>query len=178
MKRLVTALAGVMLVPVWAPAAMCTAASNTASTLFPVNEGTQLETHALVDCHPATGSCDFTVGADLRTPDGVTGFPPDLWARQSTDIRPTNRQAYLDVHVSGPPWNRVMKKGGSDVITTIYMGEGPPDKYQTVGRIDSTDWSTGQPKTDVNVIVCTHIQVVYTGVNLTSPSTCAQTTFS
>jgi hypothetical protein len=26
--------------------------------------------------------------------------------------------------------------------------------------------------------VCTHMQVVYTGVNITSPSTCAQTSFS
>jgi hypothetical protein len=58
------------------------------------------------------------------------------------------------------------------------MGDGPPDKYQTVGRIDSTDGRTEQPRTDVNVIVCTHIQVVYNGVNVTSPSTCAQTTFS
>jgi hypothetical protein len=58
------------------------------------------------------------------------------------------------------------------------MGDGPPDKYQTVGRIDSTDGRTEQPRTDVNVIVCTHIQVVYKGVNVTSPSTCAQTTFS
>jgi hypothetical protein len=71
-----------------------------------------------------------------------------------------------------------MKEGGSDVITTVYFGDGPPDKYQTTGRIDSADWSTGQPKTDVNVIVCTHMQVVYTGINITSPSTCAQTTFS
>ena len=60
----------------------------------------------------------------------------------------------------------------------VARGGGPPDKYQTTGRIDSTDWSTGQPKTDVNVIVCTHIQVVYSGINTTSPSTCAQTTFS
>ncbi|MGZ4584334.1 MAG: hypothetical protein ACXVYI_08245, partial [Mycobacterium sp.] len=37
---------------------------------------------------------------------------------------------------------------------------------------------TGQPKTDNNVIACTHVQVVYPGVNITSPSTCAQTTFS
>lgn len=57
-------------------------------------------------------------------------------------------------------------------------GEGPPEKYQTVGQIDSTDWSTGQPRTDERVIVCTHIQVVYSGVNITSPSTCAQTAFS
>jgi hypothetical protein len=85
--------------------------------------------------------------------------------------------AYLDVHGTGQ-FERVMKAMGSDEVTTVYFGEGPPDKYQTTGRIDSTDWSTGQPKTDVNVIVCTHIQVVYTGVNTTSPSTCAQTTFS
>jgi hypothetical protein len=85
--------------------------------------------------------------------------------------------AYLDAHATGQ-FERVMKAMGSDEITTVYFGEGPPDKYQTTGRIDSTDWSTGQPKTDVNVIVCTHIQVVYTGVNITSPATCAQTTFS
>lgn len=178
MKRLATALAGVGLALAFMPPAVCAAASNTATTLFPVDEATQLETHTFVDCHRTTGSCDFTVGADLRTPDGVTGFPSDLWSRQSTEIRSSNRLTYLDVHAGGPPWNRVMKEGGSDEITTIYMGDGPPDKYQTVGRIDSTDWRTGQPKTDTNVIVCTHIQVVYTGVNLTSPSTCAQTTFS
>jgi hypothetical protein len=85
--------------------------------------------------------------------------------------------AYLDAHATSQ-FERVMKEGGSDVITTVYFGDGPPDKYQTTGRIDSTDWSTGSPKTDVNVIVCAHMQVVYTGVNITSPSTCAQTTFS
>jgi hypothetical protein len=58
------------------------------------------------------------------------------------------------------------------------MGEGPLEKYQTVGRIDSTSWRTGQPSLDVNVIACTHIQVVYSGVNITSPSTCAQANFS
>lgn len=174
-RRVTTGLAGVVLVLASAPTS--SAASNTATTLFPVDEGTQLETHNTLDCHAGTGSCDFTVGADLRTPNGVSGFPPGLWARQTTEIRSTNRLAYLDAHATGQ-YERVMKQGGTDVITTIYMGEGPPEKYQTSGRIDSTDWHTGQPKTDVNVIVCTHIQVVYPGVNLTSPSTCAQTTFA
>ena len=41
-----------------------------------------------------------------------------------------------------------------------------------------TDWRTGQPRTNVNVILCTHIQVVYSGVNVTSPSTCAQANFA
>src|ERR1700747_1806944 len=66
---------------------------------------------------------------------------------------------------------------GSDEITAVYFGEGPPDKYQTTGRIDSIDWSKGQPKIDVNVIVCTHIQVVYTGVNITSPATARRPLF-
>ncbi|GFG74222.1 hypothetical protein [Mycobacterium botniense] len=178
MKRLFVALAGVGPVLAVIPPTPCVAASNNATTVFPVDETTQLETHTLVDCHRATGSCDFTAGANLRTPDGVTGFPPGLWARQSTEVRSTDRLTYLDVHATGGPFTKVFKEGGPDVITTIYWGEGPPDKYQTVGRIDSTDWRTGQPKTDTTVIVCAHIQVVYTGVNLTSPSTCAQTTFS
>lgn len=158
-------------------AATASAASSTATTLFPLDGPNQLETRALVDCHKATGSCDFTAGAVRRTPTGVTGFPHELWARQTTEIRSSNRLAYLDAHATGQ-YERVMKAGGSDVITTVYFAEGPPEKYQTTGRIDSTDWTTGQPKTDVNVIVCTHIQVVYTGVNITSPATCAQTTFS
>jgi hypothetical protein len=88
MKRLAAALAGVGLALVFTPPAFSSAASNTATTLLPVDEATQLETYTLVDCHRATGSCDFTVGADLRTLDGVTGFPSDLWSRQSTEVAP------------------------------------------------------------------------------------------
>lgn len=177
MMRLIAGFAAVGLMLTLLPSPISSAASNTATTLFPLDGANQLETHTLVDCHKADGHCDFTAEADMRTPDGVTGFPPSLWARQTTEIRSTNRLAYLDAHATGQ-FERVMKEGGSDMITTVYFGDGPPDKYQTTGRIDSTDWSTGQPKTDVNVIVRTHMQVVYTGVNITSPSTCAQTTFS
>jgi hypothetical protein len=179
-KQLVIALAvlgfnGLMLA--LAPPAVSPAASNNATTLMPLPDGTQLETYVRLDCHNANGSCDFTVGADRRAGDGVTGFPNDLWSRQSTTIRPNDRLTYLDVHATAQ-YDRVNKDGGSDEVTTIYMGEGPPEKYQTVGRIDSTSWRTGQPSLDVNVIACTHIQVVYSGVNITSPSTCAQANFS
>jgi hypothetical protein len=177
MKRLVTALAGVGLVFSLTPPPVSSAASNTATSPMPLNDGTQLETRAVLDCHRANGSCDFTVGADRKAGDGVSGFPNDLWSRQSTTIRPTDRLAYLDVHATAQ-YDRVFKQGGTDNVTTVFMGDGPPDKYQTTGRIDSTDWRTGQPRTDVPVIMCTHIQVVYSGVNITSPSTCAQTTFS
>ena len=159
------------------PPAVSPAASNTATSLIPLPDGTQLETFARLDCHPANGSCDFTVGADRRAGDGVDGFPNDLWSRQSTDIRSMDRLAYLDVHATAQ-YDRVIKEGGNDKVTTIYMGEGPLEKYQTTGRIDSTDWHTGQPRTNVPVIICTHIQVVYGGVNITSPSTCAQANFS
>jgi len=67
--------------------AVSSAASSTATTLMPLNDGTQLENRAVLDCHRANGSCDFTIGADRKAGDGVTGFPSDLWSRQSTDIR-------------------------------------------------------------------------------------------
>lgn len=177
MMRLVSGFAVVAVMPMFLAAGVCAAASNTATTLFPLDGPNQLETRVVLNCFKADGHCDFTAGADMLAPDGVTGFPPGLWARQTTEIRSSNRMAYLDAHADGQ-YERVHKSMGSDEITTIYMGEGPPDKYQTHGRIDSTDWQTGQPKTDNNVIACTHIQVVYSGVNITSPSTCAQTTFS
>ena len=177
MRRLVKGFAVVGGMLVLLPSPISSAASNTATTLFPLDGPNQLETHTTLDCFKSGGFCNFVAGADMRTPDGVTGFPNDLWARQTVEIRSSNRMAYLDAHANGQ-YERVNKAMGNDEITTVYFGGGPPDKYQTTGRIDSTDWSTGQPKTDVNVIVCTHIQVVYTGINTTSPSTCAQTTFS
>src|SRR5262249_53726471 len=177
MMRLLTGFAVVAGMLALLPGPVSSAASNDATTLFPLDGPNQLETHAFLNCFKSDGHCDFTVGADMRTPDGVTGFPPGLWARQTTEVRSPNRMAYLDTHANGQ-FERVHKAMGSDEITTVYFGEGPPDKYQTTGRIPSTDGGTGQPKTDISVIACTHIQVVYSGVNIPSPSTCAQTTFS
>ncbi|HTY33573.1 hypothetical protein [Mycobacterium sp.] len=177
MKRLLPGFAVVGAMLAVLPSPIAGAASNTATTLFPLDGPNQLETHMTLECFKSGGFCNFTAGADMQTPDGVTGFPNDLWARQTTEIRSSNRLAYLDAHANGQ-YERVHKAMGNDEVTTVYFGGGPPDKYQTSGRIDSTDWQTGQPKTDINVVTCTHIQVVYGGVNITSPSTCAQTTFS
>ena len=158
------------------PTPVALAASNTATTSS-ADGPNQLETHAFLNCFKGDGHCDFVVGADVRAPDGVTGFPPGLWARQTTEIRSSNRLAYMDVHGTGQ-FERVMKSMGSDEVTTVYMGEGPPDKYQTTGRIDSTDWATGPPKTDVRRIACTHIQVVYTGSTSRRPPPARRRTFS
>lgn len=177
MMRLMTALAGVGVMLALQPPAVSFAASNTATSLIPLNDGSQLETRAYLDCHAANGSCDFTVSAGRRTGPDLDGFPHDLWSRQSTDIRSSDRTLYLDVHANAQ-YDRVFKEGGNDNVTTIYMGEGPLEKYQTTGRIDATDWHTGQSRINVPVIMCTLIQVVYGGNNITSPSTCAQAKFS
>nr|WP_231883322.1 hypothetical protein [Mycobacterium leprae] len=63
------------------------ATSNTVTTVLPDNNMTQLEMHAVLACHKVTGSCNFTTKAKMRTSDGVTGFPPVLWAHQTTEIR-------------------------------------------------------------------------------------------
>lgn len=176
LQRVMALLTGVGLTVGLAPPS--SAAVDSADTSFPIDETTQLEMHARVDCSAANGTCEFYTAANLRTPDGVTGFPDDLWARQSTEIRSMDRMSYLDVKAFGGPFTKVFKEGGPDVITTIYFGGGPPDKYVTTGTISSTNYSTGRPQTSGDVIVCAHVQVVYSGVNITAPSTCAQTRFS
>lgn len=124
MMRLVSGFAVVAALPMLLPAGVCAAASNTATTLFPLDGPNQLETRVILNCFKSDGHCDFTAGADMLTPDRVTGFPPGLWARQTTEIRSSNRLAYLDAHADGQ-YERVHKSMGSDEITTIYMGEAP-----------------------------------------------------
>jgi hypothetical protein len=178
MKRLAALLAGSLLIAAFVPPATSQAAANHGDSSFPIDDVTQLEVHVHLNCTLATKECDFDTQADLRTPDGVTGFPADLWARQSTETRSSDRLSYLQPQINGGFFTKVFKEGGPNDITTIYFGDGPLDKYSINGSITPVDWGTGQPKTDSDVIVCAHIQVVYSGVNITSPDTCAQTTFS
>ena len=155
MKRLASVLAAVsttwLTLALVTPTTVASAALDTADTSFPINEFTQLEVHTTANCVLADNRCYFHAAANLRSPEGPTGFPPDLWARQTTTLRSSDR--------------------------TVY-GEGPVENYQINGYSNTTDWATGRPKTDADYIVCAQIQVVYSGVNVTSPSTCAQTTYS
>lgn len=185
MRRLPMLSAALLVVGALLPPPIAAAASDTKTSLMPVNDTDQLQTHSWVEC-TAPPLCRFTVGVQLQTPEGMAGFPPDLWARQSTEIRASKRTAYLDVHTDGGegwfkdrggPGTKVFKNGTGAEITSMYFGDGPPDKYQTNGSIDVLESATGRPTTDVAVIVCTHVQVVYSGVNLMTPSTCAQTVF-
>lgn len=177
-RRVGLTLAAVGLVVALAPPAVSAAKANNGDSSFPINEFTQLEVHIRVNCMLATQNCNFDTQANLRTPDGVTGFPADLWSRQSTQLRSSDRLSYFETQINGGPLTKKFKEGGPEVVTTIFLGDGPPEKYSINGIISPVSWATGQPKTDGDVIVCANIQVVFGGNNITSPSTCAQTTFS
>jgi len=159
------------------PAATSVAAVNAANASIPVDPATTLEVHATANCVTAEANCFFTVSANLLRPEGPVGFPNDLWARQTTTLRTSHRDIWLESDFDAP--NTRMFKSLNDVeFTTIYFGGGLVEKFQFHGNSVPTDWRSGQPRTDSDFIVCTHIQVVYAGVNLTSPDACAQTTFS
>jgi hypothetical protein len=153
------------------------AAIDTADASIPVDAATTLEMHVTANCIAAEANCLFNTAANLRTPQGVLGFPGDLWARQTTTLRTMDRTVYLNSDFNAP--NTRLFKSLTDVeLTTIYFGGGPPEKFTLTGNSWPVDWRTGGPRTDTDFIVCAHIQVVYAGVNLTSPDACAQTTFS
>jgi hypothetical protein len=181
MKRLVTVLAAVtvagLLIGGLRSPAVSSAASNNGDSSFPLPDGTLLEVHVTANCPLADKQCYFTVAADRRAGDEIQGFPGDLWARQTTTLRSSNRLNNLETQVVAAN-TRQFKEMGRREITTIYFGGGPPEKYQISGQTQPTDWQTGLPMLNADYIVCAEIQVVYSGVNITSPTTCAQTTFS
>jgi hypothetical protein len=159
-----------------APTAESSAAIDTADASVPVDAVTTLEMHVTANCIKAEGNCLFNTAANLRVPEGPIGFP-DMWARQTTTLRTMHRDVFVDADFDAP--NTRLFKSLTDVeLTTVYFGSGPVEKYQLHGNAWPTDWRTGQHRTDTDFIVCSHIQVVYGSVNLTSPDACAQTTFS
>ncbi|HZQ30812.1 MAG TPA: hypothetical protein VFB19_03650 [Mycobacterium sp.] len=177
MKRLATTLAAGLLTSVLVVPGTASAAADNRDTSFPLPDDTQLEVHVTANCPIADKQCYFTVAADRRAGDEVLGFPGDLWARQTTTIRSSNRLNNLETQVVAAN-TKVFKEMNRREITTIYFGGGPPEKYQISGQTQPTDWQTGLPLLTSDYIVCAEIQVVYSGVNITSPSTCAQTKFS
>ena len=179
MKRLTVVIAAGLLCGGWGAAVptVSSAASNAGDSSFPLPDGTLLEVHVTANCPLADKQCYFIVGADRRAGDEIDGFPGDLWARQTTTLRSSNRLNNLETQVVAAD-TRQFKEMGRREITTIYFGGGPPERYLITGQTQPTDWQTGLPMLNADYIVCAEIQVVYSGVNITSPSTCAQTTFS
>ena len=146
--------------------------------------------HVTANC--AADRCSFNTTANLLTPDGPTGFPGDAWARQTITLRSSDRNVWQEAGYSAPSGTPRADKGANhdNVLSKMYkslsdveisvttFGGGPIERFQVDGDSVPTDWSTGTPNTRANFITCSQIQVVYGGVNLTTPTACAQTTFS
>jgi hypothetical protein len=128
----------------------------------------------------------------MLTPEGPTGFPGDTWARQTITLRSSSRDAWQEAQFSAPSGNPRETKGSNHEnvlskmyratnnveISITYFGGGPIERFKSDGDSVPTDWSTGAPDTKSAFFACSQIQVVYGGVNLTTPTACAQTTFS
>ncbi|BBY45475.1 hypothetical protein A5765_08700 [Mycolicibacterium celeriflavum] len=179
MKRCagVLAVVSAMWLAVALVAPTASAAVDTADVSIPVDPATSLEMHSTANCIAAEAKCLFDARANLRRGPDILGFPGDLWARQTTTLRTMDRGVYINFNFDAP--NTRSFKSLTDVeFTTIYFGGGPPEKFQFRGIAWPVDARTGGPRTDVPLIVCSHIQVVYAGVNVTSPDACAQAAFS
>jgi hypothetical protein len=191
MKRLAAASAGLLTAVLMHPAT-ASAASNTATTSIPVDPANTIEMHVTANCVQAENKCYFNTTANLLTPDGPTGFPGDTWARQTITLRSPDREVWQEAEYSAPSGNPREVKGAnhdnvlskmykavtSVEISETYFGGGPIERFQVDGDSMPTNWETGQPSTKAAFFACSQIQVVYGGVNLTTPSACAQTTFS
>lgn len=182
MKRLAGSLAAVSAVmlalPALTPTALSSAAQNTATTSISVDGVTSIEMHATANCVKAENQCYFTTSANLRTPEGPIPFPDDVYGRQNTTVRSTNRLVYVADSDFDAPNTRMFKSPNDVEFATVFFGGGPPEKFMVHGNTRTVDWRTGQPNTDAGYIACAYIQIVYSGVNLTTPTACAQTTYS
>jgi hypothetical protein len=181
-KRLAGSLAAVsamlLTFAVISPTAESSAAENTATTSIAVDDVTSIEMHVTANCVKADNQCYFTTSANLRNPEGPIPFPDDVYGRQNTTVRSTNRMVYVADSDFDAANTRMLKSIGDVEFATVYLGGGPPEKFMLHGNTRTVDWSTGQPRTDAGYIACAFIQVVYGGVNLTTPTACAQTTYS
>ena len=192
MNRLAAAGAAAALTAVLTHPATATAASNTATTAIPVDPATNIEMHVTANCVSAENRCYFDTTANLTTPDGPTGFPGDTWARQTITIRSSSRDVWQEASYSAPSGNPREVKGANHEnvlskmykainnveISITYFGGGPIERFKADGDSVPTDWATGRPNTQAAFFACSQIQVVYGGVNLTTPTACAQTTFN
>lgn len=179
MNRFAGSLVAVLALAVVSPVAQSDAATNSAVRSIAVDDTTTLEIHSTANCVKADNQCYFDTAANLRGADGAyLPFPDDVYGRQNTTVRSTNRLVYVADSDFNAPNTRMFKSINDVEFATVYFGGGPPEKFMVHGNTRTVDWSTGQPRTDAGYIVCAHIQIVYGGVNLTSPDACAQTTYA
>ncbi|UXA17574.1 hypothetical protein [Mycobacterium sp. SMC-4] len=191
MNRLAAAGATALMAMALSNPATAVAASNSAVTSIPVDGSTQIEMHVNANCVPAENKCYFDTTANLLTPTGPTGFPQDTWARQTITLRSNERDVWQEAWYSAPAGvprelkganhnnvlSKMFKALNNVEISVTYFGGGPIERFRVDGDSMPTEWRTGLPATGADFLACSQIQVVYGGVNLTTPTACAQTRF-
>jgi hypothetical protein len=191
MNRLAATCGTALLCLALAHPASATAASDTRTSSIPVDPATSIQMQVSANCDAAQAKCFFTTTASLLTPSGPAGFPGDTWARQTVTLRSNDRDVWQQAEYSAPSGNPRELKGANhenvlskmyrslnDVELSItYFGGGPIPRFTADGDSVPTDWRLGTPNTKADFIACSQIQVVYSGVNLTTPTACAQTRF-
>ena len=190
MKRILSVLAAsVAAAALSSPTA--SAAVNTGTSSIPTPQDI-VEMKVTADCPGTDGRCFFRTQASLLTPTGPVGLPQDTWARQTITIRSTDRSVYQEAWYSAPAGmprelkganhDNVLSKAYKSVsdyqVSVTYFGGGPLERFAVDGDSVQTDWRTGRPAIEAGFIVCSNIQVVFGGVNVTTPGACAQTTFN
>jgi hypothetical protein len=189
MNRLAAPSAAALLTALLTQPATAAAAANSALTTIAVDPATTIEMHVNANC--VGTRCTFDTTANLMTPGGPTGFPGDAWSRQTITLRSNDRDVWQEAEYSAPAGTPREVKGANhdNVLSKMYkslrdveisvtsFGGGPIERYRVDGASLPTEWATGQPAIRAAFVVCSHIQVVYSGVNLTTPDACAQTTF-
>jgi hypothetical protein len=192
MNRLMTATAAALLTAVLAHPAPAAAAFDSATRSVPVDAVTQIEMRINANCALATNRCDFDTQASLLTPAGPIGLPRDSWARQTITLRSTDRNVWQEAQYSAPSGmpretkganhdnvlSKMFKSVNDIEISATYFGGGPLERFRIDGSSAPADWISGRPATGADFIACAQIHVVYGGMNLDTPTACAQTTFS
>ena len=133
----------------------------------------------------AQSRCYFNTHANLLTPDGPTGFPDDVWARQTITLRSTDRNVWQEAAVQRPVRHAPGNQGRQPrqrALEDVQVGQQRRDlghllrrradralPRSTAVRCPPTG-APGEPTTGADFIACSQIQVVYGGVNLTTPT--------
>lgn len=190
MTRLL-AVPAILVAVLLTPPASASAAADSGFSSFPVDPATQVEMHVNANCVAAEGRCYFDTQANLLTPTGVTGFPGEFWARQTITLRSNDRNVWQEAEYSAPAGmpretkganhdnvlSRMLKNPSGVEISVTYFGGGGLERFRTDGSSVPTDWATGRPNLEADFIVCSQIQVVYGGHNVTTRGACGQTGF-
>ncbi|MGE2731153.1 hypothetical protein ACQI4F_16855 [Mycolicibacterium vaccae] len=191
MNRLAAGGSTALLIAALCQPASASAAANSAVTSIAVDGATRIEMHVNANCVPGENKCWFDTTANLLTPTGPIGFPQDTWARQTITLRSNERDVWQEAWFSAPAGMPRERKGANHdnvlskmykaldnvEISVTYFGGGPIERFRVDGDSVPTVWTTGLPATGADFMACSQIQVVYGGVNLTTPTACAQTRF-